>query len=203
MNNPKLLTEFLGTFFLVTIVSFTGNPLAIGVALMVLVYSGGHISGAHYNPAVTFAFYLQKALSKNEAIQYVSAQFLGGVAASIFYALTHTDFFIPKPTGISWFGALAIEVVFTFLLVRTILLVAADSRTKGNQYFGLAIGGALMVAAFAGGPLSGGAFNPSVGVAPLFVAIDSIAAHLSLIVLYIVGPLAGGALAYKLNSKNR
>lgn len=202
MNNPKLVAEFLGTFFLVTVVAFTGNPLAIGIALMLLVYSGGHISGAHFNPAVTFAFYLKKALSQKEAIEYVIAQLLGGIAASIFYTMTHHDFFIPQPTGVSWLTACIIEIAFTFLLVRTILLVAADTRVKGNQYFGLAIGGALMVGAFAGGPLSGGAFNPAVGVAPLLVALPSLSTHFSLILLYILGPLIGATLAQMLDSKS-
>lgn len=201
MNNPKLITEFLGTFFLVTIVAFTGNPLAIGIALMVLVYSGGHISGAHFNPAVTFALYLKKVVSQQEAISYVIAQFLGAIAAAIFYALTHKDYFIPQPSDVSWPVALVVEIIFTFLLVRTILLVAADTRVKGNQYFGLAIGGALMVAAFAGGPISGGAFNPAVGVAPLLIDLRNLVNNLPTIVLYIVGPLLGAAFAYKLDAQ--
>lgn len=194
MNNPKLLTEFLGTFFLVSIVAFSGNPLAIGVVLMVLVYAGGHISGAHYNPAVTFAFYMRKAISQKEATAYVVAQFLGGIAASLVYGLTHSHFFVVQPTT-TWIRALAIETVFTFLLVWTIIMVAADKRVKGNQYFGLAIGGALMAAAFAGGSLSGGAFNPTVGVAPMIVNFTSIVTDPELIVLYIVGPLLGAWLA--------
>jgi aquaporin Z len=202
MNNPKLITEFLGTFFLVTVVAFTGNPLAIGVVLMVLVYSGGHISGAHYNPAVTFAMYLKKAISKADAISYVIAQFLGGLTASVFYASTHQDLFIPQPSGITWVQAAVVEAVFTFLLVRTIMIVATDTRVKGNQYFGLAIGGALMVAAFAGGPLSGGAFNPAVGISPLLIDIQNIGSYISLLLLYSVGPLLGAALAYKVDVKN-
>lgn len=200
MLKQKLLTEGIGTFFLLTVVAFTGNPLAIGIALMVLVYSGGHISGAHFNPAVTFAFYLRNALTRQEALLYAGAQFVGALAAMILFSATHEIPFIVEPTGISWLGALLIEVVFTFLLVRTILLVAADNRVKGNQYFGLAIGGALMVGAFAGGPLSGGAFNPAVGVAPILVDVVSWGRHLPLVVLYILGPLLGAWLAYKLEA---
>lgn len=201
MKNQKLVTEFIGTFFLLTVIAFTGNPMAIGIALMVLVYSGAHISGAHFNPAVTFAFYLKKTLSKREAILYVIAQFLGAVTASVFYTVTHDDFFIPSPTGISWLTALTVEAIFTFLLVRTILLVTTN-KVKGNQFFGLAIGGALMVAAFAGGSLSGGAFNPAVGVAPLLVNIGELNKNFSLLLLYIFGPLLGAGLAYKLEAKN-
>jgi len=201
MNNPKLTTEFLGTFFLLTIVAFTGNPLAIGTGLMVLVYSGAHISGAHFNPAVTLVFYLKKVLSQSEALSYVVAQILGGLAAAIFYALTHDKFFTPQPTTNSWLTAVLVEIVFTFLLVRTILFVATDSKIKGNHYFGLAIGGALMVAAFTGGPLSGGAFNPVVGVIPLLLDVKSISTNLPSIFLYTVGPIMGALLAYKLDNK--
>lgn len=200
MNNPKLITEFLGTFFLLTIVSFTGNPLAIGIALMVLVYAGGHISGAHFNPAVTFAFYLKKAISQRDALMYGAAQFLGGIAASILYILTHPTFFVVEPATM-WSRALLVEIVFTFLLVLTILLVAADKRVKGNQYFGLAIGGALMAAAFAGGPLSGGAFNPAVGIAPMLVNFSSLVTNFNLVLLYLIGPMAGAGLAVWVEKK--
>jgi len=196
MKNTKLLTEFLGTFFLVTVVSFTGNPLAIGGVLLVLVYSGGHISGAHYNPAVTLAMYLRKKISQTDALYYVAVQMLGAIAAAALYLFTHQVFFIPQPSAQTTLPiAFVLELIFTFLLVRTILSVAADSRVKGNQYFGLAIGAALFVGATAAGPLSGGAFNPAVGVGPLLLDINHLSNHLPLIVLYIAGPLAGGALA--------
>jgi aquaporin Z len=196
VNNPKLITEFLGTFFLVSVVAFTGNPLAIGAVLCVLVYASGHISGAHFNPAVTFAFYLKKMLSAREAVSYVVAQFLGGIAAMLFYSIAYQDQFIPQPgKDISIPVALVVEAVFTFLLVRTILLVTGEPKLKGNQFFGLAIGGALMVAAFTGGPVSGGAFNPAVGISPLLFDITSLVSYLPLIVLYSVGPLVGAWLA--------
>lgn len=200
MNNPKLITEFLGTFFLLSVVAFSGNPLAIGMVLMVLVYAGGHISGAHYNPAVTFAFYIKKTLSLQEAISYVVAQFLGGIAASLVYAMTHDHFLVIQPS-ITWTRALLIETMFTFLLVWTVLMVAADKRVKGNQYFGLAIGGALMVGAFAGGALSGGAFNPAMGVSPMIVNFTSMLTNPELVVLYIGGPLLGAWLAQWVTQK--
>lgn len=202
MLNQKILTEFLGTFFLVTVVAFTGNPIAIGVALMVLVYSGGHISGAHFNPAVTYAFYLKKAFTLKESLAYIAAQFGGALVASFFYTAATTEKFIPQPaTTTSWPLALVIEIIFTFLLVKTILSVAADARVKGNQYYGLAIGGALVVGALIGGTISGGAYNPAVGVAPLLFDFTTLGMHLSSIALYILGPLAGAGLAVYLEAK--
>lgn len=192
----KYIAEFIGTFFLVLTVALTGNPLAIGGVLIAMVYAGGAISGAHYNPAVTFALFLYKKISQQEAIKYVAAQMLAGILAAATFSLLHGGIFFPHPAAnVPFVTALINESVFTFLLVYTILRVAASNETKNNQYFGLAIGLALMVGAFAGGPISGGAYNPAVGVGPLLFDILHIDAHLSEVVLYIVGPLVGAAIA--------
>jgi len=202
MPSTKLLTEFLGTFFLVTVVSFTGNPIAIGAVLMALVYSGGHISGAHFNPAVTLAVFLKKKISSTEAAQYVFAQFLGAACAVEMFFLTQHTFFLPSPgLKVSWLVAFLIETLFTFLLVRTVLATAVESRAKNNQYFGLAIGAALLAGAFAGGPLSGGVYNPALGLAAIFLDLTHLSEHVPLIVLYLAGPLFGGALAAKVPEK--
>lgn len=195
MSSQKFVVEFIGTFFLVLVVSFTGNPLAIGAVLAALVYSGGHVSGAHFNPAVTLALYLKKKIHANDAMKYVLVQLLGGFCAAIIFALSHHAFFIPKPTTPSLFIAFIVELFFTFLLARTILLVAADDRVKNNQYFGIAIGAALLAGAAAGGPISGGAFNPAVGFAPLLLDAQHLTQHVPFMLLYIFGPLIGGALA--------
>ncbi|MDQ5951159.1 MAG: aquaporin, partial [Patescibacteria group bacterium] len=124
-------------------------------------------------------------------------------AAMLLYTAVGTDRFAPQPANdTSLFTALAIEATFTFLLVRTILLVATDSRLKNNQFFGVAIGSALMVGAYAGGPISGGAFNPVVGLVPHAFTIPNPVTAVSLAILYSVGPLLGGWLAYALDKKN-
>lgn len=202
MNNSKNITEFLGTFFLVSVVAFTGDPLAIGVALMVLVYMGAHISGAHYNPAVTFALFIRKQITQIEARAYMLSQFAGGAAAAIFYSIVEDKMFVPHMgRGTTWLTAFSVEAIFTFLLVYTIFSVAVDARVKGNQYFGAAIGGALMLGAFVGGSISGGAFNPAVGVAPLLVDFKNISDNLPEIALYLSGPLFGAAVAAKMHQK--
>ena len=196
------VTEFIGTFFLVLTVGLTvigGTPfapLAIGCSLMIMVYMGGHISGGHYNPAVSFGLMLRGKLASKEFLPYVISQLLGAIAAAyVAYILTGKTFAPEPSTTATSMQALLVEIVFTFALVLVVLNTATHAAVKGNSFYGLAIGFTIVVAAIAGGPISGGAFNPAVGTGPtiLHAAMGSGTwAHLW---LYIVGPLAGGALA--------
>ncbi len=192
----KYITEIIGTFFLVLTVGLTGNPLAIGCALMVMVYMGGHISGAHYNPAVTLAVFLRGRLPASEVAPYMAAQLIGAVSAGLFFYVCKSTTFAAAPAADAGLGAaLLVEVIFTFALALVVLNTATSRETEGNSYFGLAIGFTVVVAAFAGGGISGGAFNPAVGVGPMIIDGVLGAGPLGHIWLYIVGPLAGGALA--------
>lgn len=188
--------EFIGTFFLLLTVGLSANPLAIGAALAALVYMGGYISGAHYNPAVTLAVLIRGKISSHDALKYVAAQLLGAVAAAAAYFSIQGEVLKVAPAaGVDFNTALLVEIIFTFLLAFTVLNVATAKKTDGNPYFGLAIGLALMVGAFSGGAISGGAFNPAVGIGPLLFDISQFGQHWSDFWLYLVGPLAGGALA--------
>lgn len=192
----RYLIEFLGTFFLVLIIALTGNPLAIGVGLTALVYMGGYISGANYNPAVTLALWINKKHTTQSALAYMGIQLLAATVAAGVYYLISSLFFIPQPgANVSIGSAVAVEVLFTFLLASVVLHVAASDKTKGNDYFGIAIGFVVMAGAFAGGAISGAAFNPAVGIGPLLFDFNNIGAHTSNILLYLFAPLAGGALA--------
>ena len=198
----KLLTEFIGTFFLVFTVCMTvlGNvpmaPLAIGGSLMIMVYMGGHISGAHYNPAVSLAVTLRGKLSWGEFGGYVAAQLVGGVIAALTAYLILGKTFAPAPgDGITSTGALLTEILYTFALALVVLNVATSKGTSGNSFYGLAIGFTIVVAAFAGGAVSGGAFNPAVGLGPTIVHAGVGGGSFANVWLYIVGPLIGGALA--------
>lgn len=188
----QYLVECIGTFFLVLTIALTGNPIAIGIVLASLVYWGGFISGAHYNPAVTLTFYLRKKMTQTEAIRYMLSQFVGSILACI----VSTIVFI-KPVSItssaSWTAAFIAEGLFTFLLCSVVLHVAAHKKTQGNQYYGLAIGGIVLAGAFAVGSISGGAFNPAVGIGPLFtnVLLGRSLFDPSLLFLYILGPGIG------------
>ena len=194
--NPKLIIEFIGTFFLVLTVALTGEPIAIGGVLIALVYMGGYVSGANYNPAVTFALYLNNKIEKTLALQYIGIQLLAGLIASAVYLAIQSQYFIPAPSEAAGMGpAFLVEVFYTFLLCTVVLHVAATDKVKDNQYYGLAIGLTLMVAAFAGGKISGGAFNPAVGVSPLVFDIKNLESRLMHVTLYIIGPMTGAVLS--------
>ncbi|NWF86169.1 MAG: aquaporin family protein [Bryobacteraceae bacterium] len=167
----KYIVEFIGTFFLVLTVGMSviepglGNfaPLAIGAALMVMVYAGGHISGGHYNPAVTVAVWLRGKCGTTDLPGYFVAQIVGAiVAAVVVIYLKGNPQLSPGPLRIG--PALLAEFLGTFALCWVVLNAATAKATEGNSNYGLAIGFTVMVMAFAVGAVSGGAFNPAVAV---------------------------------------
>lgn len=191
------LTELIGTFFLVFVIGLTGNPIAIGCILMVMVYMGGHVSGAHYNPAVTLAVLIRKKIEGKDAMMYMIFQIVGAMLAAATYYFIWGKTFSPAPNqDINILKPLLIEIVFTFALASVVLNVATHSKTAGNSFYGLAIGFTVLAAAFAGGGISGGAYNPAVGIGPILVdAIFGDSHSLGHLWLYLVGPFIGGAAA--------
>ena len=195
------LTEFIGTFFLVLTIGLTVipslafAPLAIGAALMVMVYMGGHVSGAHYNPAISFAVFLRgKMKSAGELAGYIVSQILGATIAALMVRTLLGQTFAPAPgDGVSVTSALLVEFLFTFALALVVLNSAASARTQGNSFYGLAIGFTIVVGAFAGGGISGGAYNPAVGIGPTLVHAAFGGGSLSDLWIYLVGPLLGAA----------
>ena len=172
----KLLTECIGTFFLVLTIGLTvldGTPLAplaIGSALMVMVYMGGHISGAHYNPAASLAILMRGKMESKDLIPYWIAQIAGAILASLVVYVAVGSTFAPAPAADASVAAgLLLELLFTFALCLVILNAATARATEGNSFYGLAIGFTVLVGAFAAGPISGGAFNPAVGIGPIVV----------------------------------
>jgi aquaporin Z len=198
---PKYVTEFIGTFFLCLTIGLTvvgGHPLPglpIGAVLMVMVYMGGPLSGAHYNPAVTTAA-MVNGLPPAQGIAYMVSQLLGAMAAAIVTGLVTGDVAsaAPTPDAPIWVPLL-IEFLFTFALALVVLNVAVSKRSQGNSYYGLAIGFTILVAVSAGGAISGGAFNPAVGLG--LALIDGLmgGAPMGHLWLYIVGPVLGGIVA--------
>lgn len=198
----SLLTEFIGTFFLVLTVGLTVlaqspfAPLAIGASLMIMVYMGGHISGGHYNPAVSLSAMMRGALPAGRYLPYVVAQLAGALAAALIVYVITGQTFAPAPgADATTLGALLVEILYTFALCLVVLNTAVSKKTQGNSYYGLAIGFTVVVAAFAGGAISGGAFNPAVGIGPILVNAALGGGGIGAVWLYVVGPLAGGALA--------
>jgi aquaporin Z len=171
----KYLVEFIGTFFLVLTIGCCimapGDagplaPIAIGSVLMVMIFAGGHVSGAHYNPAVTLAVFLRGKCPAGDVGPYMLAQVIGGaVAAGVVLFLKKTPDAAPvevlQPEVMK---ALAAEFLFTFALCYVVLNVATAKGTSGNSFYGLAIGFTVLVGAFSVGAISGGAFNPAVAV---------------------------------------
>jgi aquaporin Z len=197
----KLLTELVGTFIFLTVIAESGSagplaPLAIGAALIAMVYMGGHVSGAHYNPAVSFGLFLRGVIPVSTMAAYWATQLIAGILAFVFAYLVsgHTPGIHPG-VGVYWASALAAEVVITVALVLVVLNVAATTQTAGNSFYGLAIGLTVMAGAFTAGPISGGAFNPAVGVGATLGAALFVNGSWSDLWLYVVGPLAGAAIA--------
>ena len=195
----KFIVELIGTFFLVFTV---GNcvippdagaiaPLAIGSVLMVMIFAGGHISGGHYNPAVTVAVAIRGRMAASEVPSYILAQLTGAVlAAGATYYLKGA----PEPVAESSFamGQIALaEFLFTFALAFVVLNVATAKGNAGNSFYGLAIGFTVMSGAFAVGPISGGVFNPAVATGLLYLGLLPAKHYLA----YIAAQLAAGALA--------
>lgn len=195
---PKYLTEFIGTFFLVftigttVIAGGTGviPPLAIGAALMVMVYAGGHISGGHYNPAVTLAVFLRGRCPARDVLPYFAAQVAGAILAAVIVRYLKPGAEI-KALVPGVLPALLVEFLFTFALCYVVLNSATAKATAGNSFYGLAIGMTVMTGAFAVGTISGGAFNPAVAVG---VAVMGLLAWSSLWVL-LTATFLGGAVA--------
>jgi aquaporin Z len=173
----KYLMEFVGTFFLIVTIGSTVlspndagamAPLAIGAMLMAMVFAGGHVSGAHYNPAVTLALFLRGATAASDVAGYIVAQCAGAAAgawmAAFFKGAPTLTALVINPTY-----ALLGEFLFTFALCTVVLNVATSRGTSGNSFYGLAIGFTVLAGAFAMGPVSGAAFNPAVVLGMTFV----------------------------------
>ena len=191
------ITEFIGTFFLVLTIGLTGDPLAIGVMLMAIIYMGGHISGAHYNPAVSIAMIYRGLLTSKEAIKYILSQLAGAFFAALAVNWLIGDIIQVAPSNTaSVMQILVVEAIFTFALMLVILNVATHPKTAGNSYYGLAIGFTIMAAAFAGGGISGGVYNPAVGTGPILVdVILGDGKTLANLWYYFVGPIFGAMAA--------
>ena len=198
----KYLVEFIGTFFLVFTVAnvvLGGDAigplggLAIASALMVMVYAGGHISGAHYNPAVTLAVTMRGKCSPADVVPYVVAQCVGAAAAA-FAGMYLWDGGAESMIDFAAAGqgkVLLVEFLLTFALCYVVLNVATAAGTTGNSFYGLAIGFIVLVGAISVGGISGGAFNPAVAVG---LCVMKKAAWPN-IWMYLVPQLVAGALA--------
>ena len=195
----KYLTEFIGTFFFVFVI---GNvviapgagsmaPLAIGAALMIMVYAGGHISGGHYNPAVTLAVWLRGKCPTSDVPGYILSQIVAAVAAAFVVLFLKGNPTLPPPSDLKVVPSLLAEFLGTFALAWVVLNTATAKGTSGNSNYGLAIGFTVTVMAYAVGNISGGAFNPAVATGVTAMGLSK----LSSLWILLAADFAGGAAA--------
>lgn len=204
-NLNKLMAEFLGTFFLVlfgcgaiiatVLFSETYPPIFVapvfGLTIAVMVMTFGHISGAHFNPAVTIGALSINKIEKSDAIMYIIAQCFGAVCGALFLKLSLPDTLVLGVTNpsIDAVPAMAWEFILTFVLMTTILCVTAHENAP-KYIYGLAIGGAIMIDAFVGGNLTGASMNPARSFGPALVAGD-----FQNLYIYIIAPVLGAVAA--------
>ncbi|MBX7073860.1 MAG: aquaporin [Pirellulales bacterium] len=195
----KYLIEFIGTFFLVLTVGCTVlnpngagamAPLAIGSALMVMIFAGGHISGGHYNPAVTLAVFMRGKCPVADVVPYMVCQVVGAAAAAAAVLFLKGNPTVP-PLELDVAKSLLAEFLFTFALCFTVLNVATAKGTSGNSFYGLAIGFAVVIGAYSVGAISGAAFNPAVAVGIVVMGLLKVAD----IWIYLVANFAAAVLA--------
>jgi len=206
----KYLVEFIGTFFLVFTIGMTViapgagamAPLAIGSVLAVMIFAGGHVSGGHFNPAVTLGVWLRGKCDTIDVVPYFVAQVGAAFVASFAVKALKTGLVtqaaaaIVGPLAPEILPALLAEFLFTFALVWVVLNTATAKGTSGNSFYGLAIGFTVLAGAYAVGGVSGGAFNPAVAVGLCTMGVVAWGS----IWIYLIANLVGGAvaaLAYK------
>ncbi|HIA04331.1 MAG TPA: MIP family channel protein [Myxococcales bacterium] len=208
----KVAAEMVGTFALVFagcgaimvnaqsgVITHTGVGVVFGAVVMVMIYATGHISGAHFNPAVTIAFASVQRFSWREVPYYIGGQLVAALGAAwllqfLFGSVAELGATFPAGSDLQ---SLVLEGVLSFFLMFVIAAVATDSRAEG-QMAGLAIGGTVALAAIFGGPISGASMNPARSLGPALVA-----GNLTSIWIYLVGPIMGavtGAQVYRLVS---
>lgn len=200
----KYLVELIGTFFLVFTIGMTviapgaGNlaPFAIGGILAIMIFAGGHVSGGHFNPAVTLGVWLRGKCPTSDVLPYLASQVAGAEVAALAVKALKTGL-VTKAAALGGalvpeiLPALLAEFLFTFALVWVVLHVATAKGTAGNSFYGAAIGGTVMVGAFSVGGISGGAFNPAVAIGACTLGLISWGS----LWIYLVANFAGGAVA--------
>ena len=194
----KYIAEFVGTFFFILTIGCTLigadagviPPLAIGAVLMVMVYAGGHISGAHYNPAVTLGVLIRGKIKAADVVPYVVAQLLAAAAAAATVKFLRAGVAVTPMTP-NLLPVLLAEFLFTFALVYVVLNSATAEGTSGNSFYGLAIGMTVMTGAFAVGDISGAVFNPAIAVGISILGLSS----WSNIWIYLVANFAAAVVA--------
>jgi aquaporin Z len=208
-NNQRLrkyIAEFIGTFALVFAgtgaiiindisggsITHLGVGLVFGLIIMTMIYALGEISGAHFNPAVSFGFWVARRLPLTELFPFVGSQILGAITASEILKMIfplHKTLGVTLPHDVSNGGDFVLETILTFFLMFVIINVAQGAKEKGLMA-GVAIGGMVALEAIFAGPITGASMNPARSLAPAMVS-----GHLESLWIYLSAPFLGAALA--------
>lgn len=197
----KLVTEVIGTAMLVTTIQLAQPPLApvmIGLVLVALVFAGGPISGAHYNPSVSLAFFLRGTIPLSSLLFYWMFQVIGAFGGALLGLLIGSRSTVPA-LGADYYLLQAFlgELVFTTLLAFICLACTTHTKIENNSYYGLAIGIVVLVGSYTVGPISGGVFNPAVALSLSIVhGISKIAYMIWIMIAQVGGGIAGAILFY-------
>jgi aquaporin Z len=190
----RYIVEFIGTMLLAIAISFTGNPLAIGLMLMALIYVGGHVSGGYFNPVLTIAGWMRDRLSTKDFCIYLAMQTVGACVAVIFFNVITQNVFMPdaSPDLPLWI-AISLEGLLSMLFCLVFLVTTQLSYFKVVPIQGMVIGLTLVSMGFIGG-----IFNPAVGLGSLLVCMakgELAVPLITFLLIYLAGPLMGGLCA--------
>jgi aquaporin Z len=210
----KYVVEAIGTFFLVfTVGAAVGSgsqfaPLGIGAVLMVMIYAGGHLSGGHYNPAVTMAVLMRRRIGLRDAVAYWVVQFGAGLLAAVVVRTVVDPTRMATTAAMTLSGrtlvaAFVVELLFTFALCYVVLNVATSKHHPDNSFYGLAIGFTVVAGAFAVGAISGGAFNPAVSLGAAVMGMFAWPTLWIYLVAQVLAGVAAGATFLALNPDDK
>lgn len=193
----KFIVEALGTFILLLAYGLTNDPLAIGLTLCALIYFGIFISGAHFNPAISFAYLIRRDITYSDFIGYVTSQLLGAFAASgTLLMLSGMVFYVEPPTTSNLYQQATIEIIFTFVLAIVYLSLINNKRGDLVRMNGLGVGLTLTGCIVLGKSISGAVYNPAISISSSIIDFMTVrGSSYEHILLFTIAPLAGAALA--------
>ena len=203
-QNLKYLAELIGTFALVFcgtgaivindvtngIVSHVGIAMTFGLIVTVMIYTFGHISGAHINPAVSIAFATTGKFNPKDLMPYIIAQLIGAFLASgilTYLFQVHENLGATFPIG-EWQQTFILEIILTYFLMLVILFVGQNKKV--NQFTGIAVGATVLLEALFAGPISGASMNPARSIAPAIIS-----GNIGQLWIYIFAPIIGALMA--------
>lgn len=192
----KYITELIGSFFLVLALGMTGNALASGLLIIPVIYLGAHISGAHYNPAVSISFWATGNMPQKTMWGYIGIQTAGAFAGCLMiYFMAGSAFQTVPSSAVTPLQYGLAELIFVLLLCMLYLTLFLTDQFRNNQIYGVAIGLSYAGILLIGEPVSGGVFNPSVAIAASVVDYFDFGESYIYLPVFVLAPAVGGIFA--------